>query len=95
MAESGRILSLSLWAVAFGAAGMSTRYLTQYQIETRYLVLLFLALAIALEWVRRPLPGRRVDTTRLTLNCAVSAAAIIAMKWMLEGLPHWLCDLLA
>ncbi|QIG53203.1 hypothetical protein G6N82_02680 [Altererythrobacter sp. BO-6] len=87
MAKYRRIFSLSFWAVAFGAAGMITRYLTQYQIETRYLVLLFVALAIALEFVRRPLPGLRVDTARLVVNCTASAAAIIAMKWMLEGLP--------
>lgn len=90
MAKSRRILSLLVWTMAFGAAGMGVRYWTQFQVETRYLVLLFIVLAILLEFAIRPALGLRRDMVGLVLNCAVASAAIIAMKWMLEGLPGWL-----
>lgn len=73
-----------LGAVAFVLAGLSVRYFTQFQIESRYLVLLFIFLAIFFEFAIRPALGLTRDLVSLIMNCAAATVGIIAMKWMLE-----------
>lgn len=89
MMQNKGILSLTLWALIFAAAGGATRYGTRYLIETRYLIALFCLLAIVLEFVIRPAMGTRRNRGALVLNCASAIAAIITVKWALEGIHPW------
>jgi len=90
MTRTKRILSLILWALAFATAGFVARYLSHHRFETRYLIPLFCSVAALLEFVIRPALGMRRDLVALFLNCAASTIAIIAMKWLIEGIHPWM-----
>lgn len=89
MRLAGKIFSLFVWALAFATAGSFVRFVTQFQIESRYLVLLALLAALTLEFVIGPLLGMSRSLLRLVLNGLAGSAGVIAMKWRLEGLPPW------
>jgi len=90
MPHAKRILSLAFWAFAFGVAGFLVRGIFAHGIETRFIILAFWLLAVALEFVIKPALGGRRDLVSLTLNCTAAMFAIIAMKWMIEGVHPWL-----
>lgn len=90
MTQNKGILSLILWALIFAAAGGVARYASRYLIETRYLIVLFCLIAIVLEFVIRPPMGKRRNLGALLLNCTAAIAAIITIKWTLEGIHPWL-----
>ena len=79
-----RFLPLILWSLAFAVAGCAARYVVHNRLETRYLVILFCLAAGLLEWVR-PARKLRRDLVPFMLNSAAATVAIVAMKWMLEG----------
>jgi hypothetical protein len=90
MTQYKGILALILWALIFAAAGGAARYASRYLIETRYLIALFWLLAIILEFVIRPAMGAQRSLGTLILNCTAATAAIITIKWTLEGIHPWL-----
>lgn len=90
MTQYNRILSSILWALTFAAAGGAARYASRYLIETRYIIALFCLLAIVLEFVIRPAMGARRDFAALLLNCTAATVAIVAVKWIMEGIHPWL-----
>lgn len=89
MTKAHKFLSLTAWALAFAMVGLVTRLVTQNQIETRYLVVLFCGLALMVEWGIRPALGLKRDWARFALNCIAATLAIIAVKWTIEGVHPW------
>jgi len=90
MTKYKAILPLILWALIFAAAAGAARYASRFLIETRYLIALFCLLAIVLEFVIRPAMGAQRNLGALLLNCTAAIAAIITVKWTLEGIHPWL-----
>lgn len=89
MTQHKATLSPILWALTFAAAGGAARYASRFLIETRYLIALFCLLAIIVEFVIRPAMGGRRNLGALILNCTAAIAAIITIKWALEGIHPW------
>ena len=75
------------WALAFAIAGFVARYLSQGDVETRYLILVFWLFVALLELVVRPAFGMRRNYAALILNGTAATIAIISMKWLIEGVP--------
>ena len=84
-AQARRIFSLLVWALAFATLAFIARYLAHHRFETRYLIPVFCALALVLEFVVRPALGMRRDMVVLSVNCAAASMAILVMKWLIEG----------
>lgn len=78
MRSRGRILLFH--AIGFGVVAMSTRYLI-FDLETRKQIAAFIVIAAVWGWM-----DRRSGLTGFFINAAVAAAAIIAVRWQLEGL---------
>jgi hypothetical protein len=85
-----RLSSRIPWVLVFALAAFAVRYVLHNAIETRYLILLFAASAALLEFGVGPALGRRRDLIAFLMNVSAAVIALVAMKWMLEGVHPWL-----
>ena len=89
MISLNRFLSLLIGAMAFATTAGLVRYASRYLIESRYLIALFCLAALMLEVAVRPAMGGKRDFIALVLNSSAAIAAIITVKWMMEGIHPW------
>ena len=71
-------------AALFVAAGLLSRF-TFRLFETRWQILIFWGLVALYQLVLRPAFGRRVSPASMVLDLVAVTAAIIAMKFAIEG----------
>lgn len=55
-------------------------------VETRIQVAVFVAIAAGYEWAMRPRLGRKPTSTGFLINATLAIAALLGMRWQLEGL---------
>jgi hypothetical protein len=72
-------------AVCFAVLAALTRDVFRY-IETRVQILFFVGVAAAYEWLWKPQSGRSPSTGSLFANALVAIAALLMVRWQLEGL---------
>ncbi|MBT0668341.1 hypothetical protein HT136_08165 [Novosphingobium profundi] len=82
MQHSFRFLARNWLALAFALAGTISRCTFRY-FETRWQILIFLALALAFEALAFAM-GRKPSWLRLGRNATAATIAILAAKWLLE-----------
>lgn len=60
-------------------------------IHSRIHVFVFVLFALLLELVGKPIAGKRPSLAAFAANAGASVAAIVAVKWWLEGIrfTHW------
>lgn len=88
----GKMKPKSIRSIAIFVAVVSFAALSRYlltEIETRLQILVFLILAVCVEWIVKPLLGVRSQWLLAILTGLCSTIAIILVRWYLEGLcPH-------
>ncbi|MEG3173057.1 hypothetical protein U1708_12625 [Sphingomonas sp. ZB1N12] len=71
-------------ALLLAAAGLLSRFMFQH-FETRWQILIFAGIVAAYQLALRPAFGLRVSLPSMLLDLVVVTAAIVAMKFAIEG----------
>ena len=82
--------SFFVWALVFLIIGVSSRFLLHNKVESRFIIAAAWMVALALEYLLRPLFDLRPRNKAFLLNGIAATVGIVATKWSLEGLPYYL-----